>query len=74
MVAYTKAQALHAADALSRRQIMYSLVTQVIFITVISVLTSVLLSIFVSKSVSAPLKNIEKVIQEIENDNQDDAG
>lgn len=69
--AYTKAQALHKADAITRTHIMSSLLLEVIFITIICVATSLLLSIFVAKSVSDPLRNIENAMKEVENENLD---
>jgi adenylate cyclase len=67
--AYTKTQALHTADAITRTQIMSSLLLEVIFITAICVATSLLLSIFVAKSVSDPLKTIENAMKEVEEEN-----
>jgi len=69
--AYTKAQALHTADAIMRTQIMASLLLEVIFITIICVATSLLLSIFVAKSVSDPLRNLESAMKEVEEENLD---
>jgi len=69
--AYTKAQALHTADAVTRGRIMSSLLLEVIFIAVICVATSLLLSIFVAKSVSDPLRNLENAMKEVEEENLD---
>jgi len=69
IVAYCKAIALHTADAITRTQIMSSLLVEIIFITAISVVTSLMLSLFVSKSVSVPLKKIEDAMKEVKNEN-----
>ncbi len=69
LTAYSKAQALHTADAVARTQIMSSLLVQTIFIIAISVITSLLLSFFVSKSVSTPLEKLAHAISEVEKEN-----
>lgn len=71
ITAYSKAQALHTADAITRTQIMSSLVIEIIFITGIAVVVSLILSLFVSRSVSGPLKSLENAIKEVENENLD---
>ena len=71
ITAYSKAQALHTADAIVRTQIMSSLRVEIIFITAIAVAVSLILSLFVSRSVSGPLKSLENAIKEVEGDNLD---
>jgi len=69
IAAYTKAQALHKADAIVRAQLLSSLFVEIIVITAICVAASIVLSIFVSKSVSIPLKKIEAAMKEVEKGN-----
>ena len=71
IVAYTKAQALHNADAIVRAQLLSSFLMEVIIITVICVTFSIVLSVFVSKSVSIPLHKLEKAMKEVEKGNLD---
>lgn len=65
VTAYTKAQAMQTADALTRSSIMSSLIIEIVFITAVCVSISMLLSIFVSKSVSAPLRNLATAMKDV---------
>jgi len=71
IVAYTKAQALHMADAIVRAQLLSSLFMEIIIITFICVSLSIVLSIFVSTSVSIPLDKLENAMKEVEKGNLD---
>jgi len=71
IVAYTKAQALHKADAIVRAQLLSSLFVEIVIITVICVSFSIVLSIFVSTSVSIPLNKLENAMKEVEKGNLD---
>ncbi len=71
IVAYTKAQALHKADAIVSAQLLSSLFMEIIIITVICVAFSIILSIFVSMSVSTPLHKLENAMKEVEKGNLD---
>ncbi|MFH1243261.1 MAG: adenylate/guanylate cyclase domain-containing protein [Pseudomonadota bacterium] len=69
--AYCKALALQTADAATGGQIISGLLLQILFITAVGVFISVILSLFVSKSVSAPLKEMETAMKEVANGNLD---
>ena len=69
--AYCKAQALLSADSAMGEQIISGLLFQIVFITAVGVLVSLILSLFVSKSVSAPLKEMETAMKEVEKGNFD---
>ena len=69
--AYYKAQALLSADPATGEQIISGLLLQILFITAVGVVTSLALSLFVSKSVSAPLKEMETAMNEVEKGNLD---
>ncbi|MFH1628215.1 MAG: adenylate/guanylate cyclase domain-containing protein [Pseudomonadota bacterium] len=69
--AYCKAQALLSADPTTGEQIISGLLLQIFFITAIGVAISLALSLFVSKSVSAPLKEMETAMKEVEKGNLD---
>ena len=69
--AYYKAQALLSADAVMGGHIISELVFQIFFITALGVAMSLVLSLFVSKSVSAPLKEMETAMKEVEKGNLD---
>ncbi len=71
VTAYTKAQAMHTADAITRTQIMSSLLIEIVFITAICVAVSMLLSIFVSRSVSTPLRDLESAMKDVGKGNLD---
>jgi len=71
IAAYTKAQALHKADAIVRSQLLSSLFVEIIVITAICVAASIVLSAFVSKSVSIPLDKLENAMKEVEKGNLD---
>jgi len=62
---------LHKADAIVRAQLLSSLFTEIIIITVICVSFSIVLSIFVSTSVSIPLHKLENAMKEVEKGNLD---
>ncbi len=69
--AYCKAKALQGADPVMGGQILSGLLFQIVFIMAVGVVTSVVLSLFVSKSVSAPLKEMETSMKEVANGNLD---
>jgi adenylate cyclase len=69
--AYCRAQALLSADAPMGEEIISGLLLQIIFITAVGVSFSLILSLFVSKSVSAPLKEMERAMKEVEKGNLD---
>jgi adenylate cyclase len=69
--AYCKAEALLSADSAMGEQIISSLLLQILFITSVGVFFSLILSLFVSKSVSAPLKEMETAMKEVEKGNLD---
>ncbi len=69
--AYCKAKALEGADPAIGEQIISGLLFQIIFIMAVGVVTSVVLSLFVSKSVSAPLKEMETSMKEVAKGNLD---
>ncbi len=69
--AYGKAQALLSADSATGDHIISSLLLQILFITSVGVFFSLVLSLFVSKSVSAPLKELETAMKEVEKGNLD---
>ena len=71
IAAYTKAQELHNADAITRAQLLSSLSMEIIIITVICVIFSIALSAFVSTSVSIPLHKLENAMKEVEKGNLD---
>jgi adenylate cyclase len=66
VAAYTKAQMLHNADALTRMQILSSLSMEIATITIICVVFSILLSVFVATSVSIPLHDLEAAMKSVE--------
>ena len=72
IVAYTKAQALHNADAIVRSQLLSSFLMETIIITVICVTFSIVLSVFVSKSVSDPLDRLENAMKNVGKGNLDE--
>ncbi|MBW2611999.1 MAG: adenylate/guanylate cyclase domain-containing protein [Deltaproteobacteria bacterium] len=63
--AYTKASALLSADLESGKHIISALLIQIIFITSTGTLAAILLSLIVSKSVSEPIKEMERAMQEV---------
>lgn len=69
IAAYTKAQVLHNADAITRSQLLSSLSMEIITITVICVIFSVALSSFVSASVAVPLAQLEDAMKEVKKGN-----
>jgi len=69
--AYFKAVALQTAGPALGGQIISGLLLQILFITTIGVVLSVILSLVVSKSVSAPLEEMETVMKEVEKGNLD---
>ena len=69
--AYFKAVALQTAGPALGGQIISGLLLQILFITTIGVVLSVTLSLVVSKSVSAPLEEMEIVMKEVEKGNLD---
>ncbi len=69
--AYSKAKALEGADPVIGGQIISGLLFQIIFIMAVGVVISVVLSLFVSKSVSAPLKEMETSMKEVGKGNFD---
>ncbi|MDA3917869.1 MAG: adenylate/guanylate cyclase domain-containing protein [Deltaproteobacteria bacterium] len=71
LTTYSKVMALHTADALSRAQIMNSLVGEFAFIIADSLAICLILAYFLSKSISQPLVRIKNAIKEVENNNLD---
>lgn len=68
---YTKVNALHVADAVTRANIMSALAGEIVFILADSLFISFLLAYLLAKSISRPLLNIKNVIREVEKDNLD---
>ena len=69
--AYGKALALQTAGSAMGGQIISGLLLQILFITTIGVVLSIALSLVVSKSVSAPLEEMETAMKEVEKGNLD---
>ncbi|MBL7203802.1 MAG: adenylate/guanylate cyclase domain-containing protein [Desulfobacteraceae bacterium] len=69
--AYCKALALQTAGPALGGQIISGLLIQILFITAIGVVLSVTLSLVVSKSVSAPLEEMETAMKEVAKGNLD---
>ena len=69
--AYFKALALQTAGPALGGQIISGLLLQILFITTIGVVLSVTLSLVVSKSVSAPLEEMETAMKEVAKGNLD---
>ncbi|MBW2237442.1 MAG: adenylate/guanylate cyclase domain-containing protein [Deltaproteobacteria bacterium] len=71
MAIYSKVMALHMADAITRAQIMSSLIREMVFIVADSLAICLILAYFLSKSISEPLLQIKDAIKEVENNNLD---
>ena len=71
LTTYSKVMALHMADALSRAQIINSLIGEFAFIVADSLAICLILAYFLSKSISQPLLRIKNAIKEVENNNLD---
>lgn len=71
MAIYSKVMALHLADAITRAQIMSSLVREMAFIVADSLAICLILAYFLSKSICEPLLHIKNAIKEVENNNLD---
>ena len=69
--AYFKALALQTAGPAMGEQIISGLLIQILFITAMGVVLSVTLSLVVSKSVSAPLEEMETAMKEVAKGNLD---
>jgi adenylate cyclase len=69
--AYCRALALQTAGPAAGAQIISSLLLQILFIVAVGFVMSVTLSLVVSKSVSAPLKEMETAMKEVEKGNLD---
>ena len=69
--AYCKALALQTAAPASGAEIISGLLLQILFIVAVGFVMSVTLSLVVSKSVSAPLKEMETAMKEVEKGNLD---
>jgi len=69
--AYFKALALQTAGPALGGQVISGLLLQILFITTIGVVLSVTLSLVVSKSVSAPLEEMETAMKEVAKGNLD---
>jgi adenylate cyclase len=63
--AYVRAKALQSADPATGDHILASLLSEIVFITAVGVVAAVLLSLFVSKSVSAPLKDMSSAMKAV---------
>ena len=71
MAIYSNIMALHTADALTRVQIMSSLVKELVFVVSDSLVICLILAYFLSKSISEPLLHIKDAIKKVENNNLD---
>ncbi|MBU1340755.1 MAG: HAMP domain-containing protein [Proteobacteria bacterium] len=71
MTIYASVREMHMADAITRSQIIASLVWELGFITVDSLAIVLILAYFLSKSILVPLLDIKKAIKEVENNNLD---
>jgi len=69
--AYCRAFALQTAGPASGAEIISGLLLQILFISAVGFVISVTLSLVVSKSVSAPLKEMETAMKEVEKGNLD---
>ncbi|MCD4743725.1 MAG: HAMP domain-containing protein [Desulfobacteraceae bacterium] len=68
---YSKAMALHMADAITRTQIMSSLIRELAFVVADSLAICSVLAYFLAKSISEPLLSIKEAIKQVENNNFD---
>ena len=68
---YSNVIALHMADAITRTQIMTSLVRELTFIITDSLAICFILAFFLSRSISEPLLHLKDAIKEVEKDNLD---
>jgi len=68
---YTRIQALHAADAVTRSRLMTALAGELTFIIIDALVVCLVLAYFFSKSISEPLLQIKNVIKEVEKNNLD---
>jgi class 3 adenylate cyclase/HAMP domain-containing protein len=66
---YSKAMALHMADALTRTQIMSSLVRELAFVAMDSLAICLILAYFLAKSVSEPLLRIKDALKQVKSNN-----
>ena len=66
---YSKINALNMSDAITRTQIMSSLINELLFLTADSLIICFILAYFLSKSIITPLFNIKKTIKEVGNNN-----
>ncbi|MCP4717857.1 MAG: adenylate/guanylate cyclase domain-containing protein [Desulfobacteraceae bacterium] len=71
LAVYSNVRAMHLADAVTRSHIMSSLVWELGFIGLDSLVIVLMLAYYLSKSISVPLLNIKKAIKEVENNNLD---
>lgn len=71
MAVYSKINALHMADAITRANIISSLVKEMIFITADSLAICLILAYLLSKSISKPLLDIKRAIKAVEKGNLD---
>jgi adenylate cyclase len=68
---YSKITALNMADAITRSEIISSLMNELLFLTVDSLAICFILAYFLSKSILKPLLSIKNTIKEVENNNLD---
>jgi adenylate cyclase len=68
---YSKVMALHAADAITRTQIMSSLVRELAFVVTDSLAICLILAYFLAKSISEPLLRIKHALKQVKNNNLD---
>jgi len=68
---YSKITALHMADAITRARILSSLAREVLFMVADALAICFILAYFLSRSISKPLLDIKRVINEVENNNLD---
>ncbi len=66
---YSKINALNMSDAITRTQIMSSLINELLFLTADSLVICFILAYFLSKSIITPLLSIKKTIKEVGNNN-----
>jgi len=71
MTVYTSVRGMNMADAITRSHIISSLVWELGFIALDSLVIVLILAYFLSKSILVPLSNIKKAIKEVENNNLD---
>lgn len=69
--AYSRAVALQSAGAAARAELMTALLTEIVFLILVTIVVSALLAYFVARSVSKPLKEIVAAMKSVEKDDLD---